>query len=128
MRLSYAIIFVSDMKRSIAFYRDVLEMPMRFDSREWTEFESGGATLALHLAEKPNPHGGHARAAEGPREHAGSCRPGLRVKNLDEFHQRMLAHNVPCIEQPKAMFGTRIAQYVDPDGMAFSVGEERPLG
>ena len=30
MRVSYAIVFVGDMKRSVAFYRDVLGLPLRF--------------------------------------------------------------------------------------------------
>jgi hypothetical protein len=37
----------------------------------------------------------------------------------------MAARNVPCIQEPKEVFGSRIAQYVDPDGLAISVGEER---
>jgi len=50
MRLNYAIVFVSDMKRAVSFYRDVLGLPLRFDSPGWTEFATEGATLALHLA------------------------------------------------------------------------------
>ena len=30
MRINYAIVFVSDMKRSVAFYRDVFGVPLRF--------------------------------------------------------------------------------------------------
>jgi hypothetical protein len=37
----------------------------------------------------------------------------------------MLERNVPCIQEPTSVFGTRIAQYLDPDGLAISVGEER---
>ena len=48
MRVSYAIVFVSDMKRSVAFYRDVIGLPLKFDSPEWSEFATDGATLALH--------------------------------------------------------------------------------
>ena len=55
---------------------------------------------------------------------AGQCRPGLSVSNLDEFHQRMVERKVPCIQEPKDVFGTRVAQYLDPDGLAISVGEE----
>ena len=33
MRLNYAIIFVSDMKRSVAFYRDILGLPLKFESK-----------------------------------------------------------------------------------------------
>jgi lactoylglutathione lyase len=51
MRLNYAIVFVSDMKRSVAFYRDIVGLPLKFESPHWSEFATEGATLALHAAE-----------------------------------------------------------------------------
>ena len=119
MRVNYAIIFVSDMKRSVAFYRDVVGLPLKFDSPEWSEFATSGATLALHRSEGP------AAAQDGDELPAGRCRPGLSVPNLDAFHSRMIEHNVTCTQQPKDLFGSRLAQYLDPDGLAISVSEER---
>lgn len=37
MRVSHAIVFVSDMQRSVAFYRDVVGLSLRFESPGWTE-------------------------------------------------------------------------------------------
>ena len=51
--------------------------------------------------------------------------PHWSVQNLNEFHNRMVERNVPCIQEPKETFGARIAQYLDPDGLAISVSEER---
>lgn len=119
MELHLAIVFVSDMKRSVAFYRDVVGLPLRFESSHWTEFDTGGATLALHLAEAAN----GAEKGERARDAAGSCRPGLRVADIDAFHHRMQEKEVLCLQEPKLTFGTRIAQYVDPDGLVFSVSE-----
>jgi len=118
MKINYAIVFVSDMKRSIPFYRDVIGLALRFESPHWTEFATEGATLVLHAS------------AGGERDNAktvppGRCRPGLQVPDLDEFHKRMVANGVPCIQEPKTVFGARVAQYVDPDGLGISVGEER---
>lgn len=120
MYLNYAIVFVSDMRRSVAFYREVLGIPLRFESSHWTEFNTEGATLALHAAEAspgatPDPL--HLPPA--------NCRPGFRVSNLDEFHRRMLERNVPCIQAPKNVFGVQIAQYLDLGGLGISVSEER---
>ena len=42
-----------------------------------------------------------------------------------EFHNRMVERDVPCIQEPKEIFGARIAQYMDPDGLVISVGEEK---
>ena len=119
MRVTYAMVFVSDMKQAVTFYRDVLGLPLRFESPVWTEFATEGATLALHQSEGPH-------VKDDPQQlAAGRCRPGLSTSDLDGFHQRMIANNVPCIQEPKETFGARIAQYVDPDGLVISVSEPR---
>ncbi len=122
MKVSYAIVFVSDMSKSVAFYRDVIGLPLRFESPHWTEFATDGATLALHASEGTGPKD------DPDKVPAGRCRPGLRVRDLDAFHKRMVEMKVPCIQEPTNVFGARLAQYLDPDGLGISVGEERRGG
>ena len=118
MRINYAIVFVSDMAQSVAFYRDVVGIPLKFESPGWTEFVTEGSTLALHRSDAPAPDDDTSQ-----RETAGSCRTGFQVRNLDEFHSRMIENNVRCAQEPTETFGARIAQYIDPDGMVFSVSD-----
>jgi catechol 2,3-dioxygenase-like lactoylglutathione lyase family enzyme len=118
MRVNYAIVFVSDMKRAVSFYRDTLGLPLRFETPEWTEFATEGAILALHASRGPG------SADDGLP--AGRCRPGLSVPNLDEFHRHMVERQVRCVQEPRNLFGARVAQYVDPDGLTLSVSEEKP--
>lgn len=120
MRVNYAIVFVSDMESSIEFYRDIIGLPLKFQSPHWTEFDTSGATLALHVTQSTVDD-------DPPTEQAGMCRTGFRVGNLDEFHARLIAHNVRCLQPPTETFGVRIAQYRDPDGMVFSASEAREL-
>lgn len=108
------------MARSVSFYRDVLELPLKFETPHWTEFATDGATIALHLSDGP----GNDPASAGHTT-AGRCRPGFCVENLDTFHQNMADAEVVCIQEPRETFGSQIAQYVDPDGLVFSVSEER---
>jgi lactoylglutathione lyase len=115
MRVNYVIVFVSDMERSVRFYGDVVGMPLKFQSAEWTEFLTDGATFALHKTGAIN------READSV---SGECRPGLQVPDLDVFHERMLSHGVESVQLPTLVFGSRVAQYRDPDGLTFSVGEE----
>ena len=49
----------------------------------------------------------------------------MSVLDLNESHERMVEQNVPCIQEPKIVFGARIAQYADPDGLPISVAEEK---
>ena len=118
MRVNYVIAYVSDMARSVTFYRDVMGLPLRFETPGWTEFATDGATLALHASDGP-------ATTESKDERAGQWRSGFTVPNLDEFHGRMVEKGVRCVQEPKEMFGARIAQYLDPDGLPISVGEEK---
>jgi lactoylglutathione lyase len=119
MKINYAIVFVSDMKKSVSFYKDVIGLSLKFETPEWTEFATEGAILALH---KSGTSGFDKNTKKF--ESAGSCRPGLQVPNLDEFHKRMIKNGVTCNQEPKEVFGARLAQYIDPDGLIISVGEE----
>ena len=83
MRVNYAIVFVSDLKRSVAFYGAVLGLPLRFESPGWTGLATDGATLALHASA-----GSTAEVDSPQQEPAGRCRPGLSVPDLDEFRDR----------------------------------------
>jgi predicted enzyme related to lactoylglutathione lyase len=122
MKLSYAMVFVSDMARSVRFYRDVVGATLKFESPEWTEFSTGEATLALHRGDAA----AHPDAV-GPTA-AGQCRPGFAVEDLDSFHSTMVENGVEIHQAPRDVFGSRVAQYRDPDGVIFSVGETRRGG
>ena len=74
--LGYVIVFVSDMDKSIAFYRDVLGFPLRHQSHKWTEFATERTTLALHLADAADHTHTHATTP------AGHCQIGLSVPNV----------------------------------------------
>ena len=56
----------------------------------------------------------------------GSLRlPTTRKVTPMDLMTRMIEHHVICTQQPKDLFGAKIAQYLDPDGLAISVSEER---
>ena len=116
MRVQYVMILVRDMNRSVAFYRDTLGLPLRFESSHWSEFATDGVTVALHLSE-----GGALSESEHKR--AGQARPGLAVTDLDAFHSQMVERGVPCLQPPKEVFGARVSQYADPDGLIISVSQ-----
>jgi len=118
MRMSYVIVFVRDMKRSVTFYRDVLHLPLRFESPEWTEFATGGTTLALHAAaEAGKPHGASPSAA--------TAHPGFSVPDLRALHAELTAAGVPCRQPPRDLHGTLLAEYADPDGLPLSISQDR---
>lgn len=115
--LGYVVVFVSDMDKSIAFYRDVLGFPVKHQSYKWTEFGTEGTTLALHLADVVEPLHTHAIIP------AGHCQIGLTISDLDAFHAEMVGKGVKCLQPPKKEDFGRLAIYADPDGLSFSVVE-----
>ncbi len=115
-KLKYVTLFVSDLERSVAFYREVLGWPLKSQSPERTEFAIEGMTLALHYASKPS----GAAAVQG--DLAGGCQLGLWVEDVGTFHRAMVARGTLCIQPPtEDAFGATLAVYADPDGLPFSV-------
>jgi predicted enzyme related to lactoylglutathione lyase len=122
-KLRYALVFVSDVGRSVAFYRDVLGWPLTCRSPGRAEFAAGGTTLALHYASRPS----GAAAVQG--EIAGRCQLGFWVEDVEAFHRGMVARGTPCIQPPRdAASGAKVAIYADPDGLPFSVAGSRKDG
>jgi lactoylglutathione lyase len=56
-KLAYAILFVADMDKAIAFYCDKFGLKLKFATPFWSEFDTGATTLALHPASEANPPG-----------------------------------------------------------------------
>lgn len=42
-KVDYIMVNVSDMSRSVAFYRDILSLSLNFESPGWSEFQTGAA-------------------------------------------------------------------------------------
>ena len=119
-KVDYIMITVSNMARSVAFYKDKLGIPMKFGTPDWTEFQTGSTTLALH-------GGGEAREAPvDPNAHyAGTCSIGFNVDNLDLAYEQLQAKGVVFVMPPTARGGEgiKLAVVVDPDGFAISLAE-----
>lgn len=66
---AYTLVFVRDMNRAVAFYRDAIGMTPRMTTPAWSELEIEGAIIALHS-------GGDAGTREIPL--------GFKVLNIDQ--------------------------------------------
>jgi len=107
MKLSYAIKYVADMDKAVAFHRDTLGLPLKFASPFWSEFATGDTTLALH---------------PGSTEHqAGSVQLGFATDDLAEFYQRREELSLSFTQPPTEMHGVNIARFRDIDGAETSV-------
>ena len=106
-KLSYAIRYVADMDQAVRFYTEHVGLPLRFSSPEWSEFDTGTTTLALHIA--------------SPEKPAGTCEIGFNVPDVDAFYAKCTAAGVVSTSPPADLHGHRIAGLRDMDGAEFSV-------
>lgn len=120
-QLDYAMVVVSDMTRSVQFYRDTLGIPLKFESPDWTEFNTGTTTLALHGGGVPQQHSGPPSGGKV----AGSGSIGFNVADLDKTYEELKAKGVrfvmPPTDQPEN--GIKLAVAIDPDGLGISFAQ-----
>jgi lactoylglutathione lyase len=109
MKLNYVIKFVGDMTRAVSFYRDVLGLPLKFESPGWTEFTTGETTLALHPASDKNP--------------AGSLQLGFGVADIQTFYDKMVGSGVEFTMRPKTESGALLARFLDSEAAECTVAE-----
>jgi len=107
LKLTYAIHFVADMDRAVAFYRDTLGLTLKFASPGWSEFTTGETTLALHPASVENP--------------AGSTHLGFGTPDVHAFHHALTAAGVRFTRAPEPLHGVTLAEFVDSEGARCSV-------
>ncbi len=110
-KFSYVIEFVADMSRAVRFYRDVVGLSLKFESPEWSEFQTGETTFALHPASPENP--------------AGKIELGLMVKDLQQSYEELKGRGVKFLMPPTRQdYGGMLARFEDSEGMPWSLDGE----
>ena len=119
-QIDYTMVVVSDMKRSVEFYRDKLGIPLKFESPDWTEFATGATTLALHGGGVP----GHPPAGD-PSKVAGACSIGFNVDDVDKTYEELKAKGIRFVMPPtqREGEGIKLAVAIDPDGLPVSFAQ-----
>ena len=120
-QIDYTMVVVSDMKRSVEFYRDKLGIPLKFESPEWTEFATGTTTLALH-------GGGVAREYQDTGDQskvAGACSIGFNVEDVDKTYEELKGKGITFVMPPtqREGEGIKLAVAIDPDGLPVSFAQ-----
>jgi len=120
-QMDYTMIVVSDMSRSVRFYRETLGIPLKFESPDWTEFATGSTTLALHGGGVPREY--HDTGDQSKT--AGSCSIGFSVDDLDTTYEDLKAKGVRFVMPPTAREGQgiKLAVAIDPDGLPISFAQ-----
>lgn len=108
-KLAYVIVYVADMKASVAFYREQLGLKPTFVSPMWSEFQTGSTALALHPASRENP--------------AGTSEAAFTVSDLNGFYEARRAAGATFTGPPTAQeYGQPMTEMRTPDGGRITVG------
>jgi catechol 2,3-dioxygenase-like lactoylglutathione lyase family enzyme len=118
-KVGAVILLVSDIETSTRFYRDVLNLPIKSQSKDWTEFFNRETVLALHPARK---------ARNQPTSPQGNVLVGFMVSDLEAEVQQLQKKNVKFFKRLKDEPFGKHAIIEDPDGHLISLAEIKSKG
>ena len=112
-KVGAVILLVSNMEKSIKFYSDILELPVKTRSKDWTEFFNNDTVLALHPAPKKK---------KTLKTGSGSL-VGFEVTDLDSTVKKLKEKRVKFFKRPKEEPFGKHAIVQDPDGHLISIAK-----
>ena len=122
-RVGYVIVFVGDLERSLAFYRDVIGLPFRLRGDGYVEFATEGSRFGLYDRNRLDELTGQDSTAP--------ARPGgevvFLVGDVDAEAGRLRAAGATILAGPvDRAWGHRTLHVEDPDGFVVELAEEIP--
>ena len=111
-KVGAVILLVSNMEKSVKFYKDTLGLPIKSKSKDWTEFFKNDTVLALHPARKKN----------GIKT-GSAMLVGFEVSDLESAVKELKTKGVKFFKKlTEEPFGKH-AIIKDPDGHLISIAE-----
>ena len=109
-RISYITLWVNEYDACLAFYRDVLGLPLEASDENFAQFATQGTKLYLHrLGDKS------LLRSRGLEIH-------FEVPDVDVAYSKLLDRGVQFEHQPANMpWGARMAAFRDPEGNAIEI-------
>ena len=111
-KIGAVILLVSNMEKSVKFYSDTLELPIKTRSKDWTEFFNNDTVLALHPARK--------RSKLNP---GSGILVGFEVSDLGLTMKKLKERKVKFFKKPKEEPFGKHAIVQDPDGHLISIAQ-----
>ena len=114
-KVGAVILLVSNMKRSIDFYKYTLGLTLKSKSKDWVEFIQDGTVLALHPAKK--------KLRVKSNEPKIGMLVAFKVSDMDEVYEILKRKRVKFFKEPKEEDFGKHAIILDPDGYMISLVE-----
>ena len=81
LELKRIVLFVADLEKQAAYYRDGLGLPVLEEREGWIEFDAGGCSIALHRGAR-NPRLDFATAEPLDRMHGDLKSRGVKLQEI----------------------------------------------
>ena len=108
-QIGLAVVTVSDINRSLEFYRDLLNFPVKVETPDWVEFDLPGGGLALHAG---------GEVVEMSARTAGRVGFSVQVEDVNQAYEELREQGIEFIMAPTRQdFGVTMAVFQDPDGV-----------
>jgi lactoylglutathione lyase len=118
-------LFVADVARSKAFYRDVFDLPVVYEDGESAVF--GFGNLLINLLAITAAAEVVAPGAIGGLEAGSRFMFTIRVPDADAVCAEVAGHGIALVNGPvDRAWGVRTASFTDPDGHLWEIAEELP--
>jgi lactoylglutathione lyase len=109
-KISYITLWVNQYDACLAFYRDILDLPLESSDDNFAQFATQGAKLYLHRLGDKTPLRDH-----GVEIH-------FEVPDIDAAYNWLLNRGAKFMQPPSNMpWGTRMAALRDPEGNAIEI-------
>jgi lactoylglutathione lyase len=121
-RVGYVILFVGDLERSIAFYRDVVGLQFRLRGDGYAEFATEGTRFGLYERGRLPELIGREPTVSGPGGEV-----VFLVEDVDAEAERLQAAGAAILSGPvDRAWGHRTLHVEDPDGFVVELAQEIP--
>ncbi len=110
-KLGLIMVVVKDMKRSVAFYRDILGLQVQYENPEWSQLSAGNVDLGLH------PEGEHLHVKPG------GCQVAFFVQDVQKAAEELKRKGVKFAMEPRKEDFGWLAVFTDPDGYHIQLGQ-----
>ncbi len=122
-QISVVVLFVSDLERSLRFYRDTLGVPVKFSDEASVGCDFGDVLLILLTLD-----GGRDlltdEAIADPRPQGVVAQLVSFVDDLDGLYAELRAKGVEFVREPiDRPWGLRTAHFKDPDGNIWEIAQ-----